>query len=105
MSADPLTVAAGSYCAKPGSRRAARAKMLASIDRSTALKPITSTRYCSFTFTLTTHGQQAENGIRIRKPVKHLFGKHPVEQWLQRRDVGTQARQRRHEVLRQHLHQ
>src|SRR5215203_7248427 len=92
MSAEPLTVEAGSYCTKPGSRRAASAKMLASIERSTGLKPITSTRYCSFRVTSEPLAHQAENGVRIGKPALHLFAKHVVDQRLQ---VGRARGQRR----------
>src|SRR5678815_1838818 len=105
MSADPLTVDAGSYCTKPGSRRAASAKMLASIERSTGLKPITSTRYCSFRVTSTPLADQAENGIRVGKPAMRVFAKHLVHQRLQVRHGGGQRRGRGEELLGADLHQ
>src|SRR5512139_2055741 len=103
MSAAPPAVVAGSYCTNAGSRRAASAKMLASIERSTGLKPITSTRYCSFRVTSSPLAQQAEYGIRVGKPPGHLFAQHAVHQRLQVRRFGGQARGLRDEVLRQHL--
>src|SRR5206468_4227488 len=103
MSAEPVAVVAGSYCTKPGSRREASAKMLASIERSTGLKPITSTRYCSFRVTSAPLADQAEYGIRIAEPALLLFAKHAVHQRLQVRQVGGQARGSGEQVLRQHL--
>src|SRR3954468_8116005 len=105
MSAEPVAVVAGSYCTKAGSRRAASAKMLNSIERSTGLKPITSTRYCSFRVTSAPLAQKAEYGIRIRQPGLRVLGKHAVHQRLQVRRVGGQARWFGEQVLRQHLHQ
>src|SRR3954464_10700757 len=103
MSAEPLAVVAGTYCTKPGSRREASAKMLASIDRSTGLKPITSTRYCSFRVTSAPLAHQAEYGIRVAKPALLVFAKHAVHQRLQVREGGGQARRSGEQVLREHL--
>src|SRR5436190_7637905 len=103
MSAAPLAVVAGSYCTKPGSRRAASAKMLASIERSTGLKPITSTRYCSFKVTSAPLADQAEYGVRVRKPDLRVFAKHAVHQRLQVRQGSRQAPGLGEQVLREHL--
>src|SRR5678815_5015103 len=105
MSADPLTVDAGSYCTKPGSRRAASAKMQDSIERSTGLKPITSTRYCSFRVTSEPLADQAENGVRMGKPALHLFAKHAIHQRLQIRQQGGQRRRCGEQLLGTDLHQ
>src|SRR4051812_34079982 len=105
MSAEPLAVVAGSNCTKPGSRRAASAKMLASIERSTGLKPITSTRYCSFSVTSAPLADLAEHGIRIRKPACRFSAKHAVHERLQVRRFGGQSRGLGEEALRQHLRQ
>src|SRR6187401_183318 len=104
MSAEPLAVVAGSNCTNPGSRRAASAKMLASIERSTGLKPITSTRYCSFRVTSVPLADEAEYGIRIRKPALRLSAKHAVHQGLQVGSSGGQSLGFGEQVLRQHLH-
>src|SRR3569623_2920969 len=103
MSAEPLAVVAGSYCRMPGARRAACAMRLASIERSTGLKPITSTRYCSFRVTSAPLAHEAEYGIRIGKPALHLFAKHPVGKRLQVRTFGRQRHWFGDQVLRQHL--
>src|SRR3954471_9796797 len=92
--------APGWCCENPGLRRAASAKTLFSIERSTSLKPMTSTTWCSvvsmlsFLHPIHDHLQFLDQPAGRLETFLRVLGHQPGQQRLAPLQVGGQLRHR-----------